>query len=83
MTNNNYAVDSIAIERRDQIKKHGHSRANDIGHSEELIEKALVKIYAAFDILVVSDDEVSSEKFLIEAGALCAAAVDSLEKNNE
>lgn len=82
-----HGADLITKERSRQIKQLGYSRNEDVGFADYLAEQAANKMRKAFDILMV-DNRPQSDAIddLVKAGALIAAAIDSIrleEKEQE
>lgn len=74
-----HGVDLITQERSRQIKQLGYPRDGDVGFADYLTEQAANKMRKAFDVLMVDNGNQSDAiEDLTKAGALLAAAIDSI-----
>ena len=77
-------VDFIAQERKRQIEVLGYSREGDLDYADELVAFASQRLRKAFDTLMVDGkDPEEALPQLIKAGALIAAAIDSIQMEKD
>ena len=77
-------VDFIAQERKRQIEVLGYSREGDLDYADELVSFASQRLQTVFDTLMVDGkDPEEALPQLIKAGALIAAAIDSIQMEKD
>lgn len=79
----NGGMDLVAMERARQVKQLGYSKEGDVGNSDLLVNQSSERIRRVFDSLMTDNydlDYIIDE--LKKAGALCAAAIDAVQREH-